>query len=77
MGCHSNMTEKELWKKVSTEGNIDPKTHLEMMNKIIKQMAKDGVKPAEGLKAAAPAAMAAEAVKEAAPAAAEAPAVKE
>ncbi len=70
MGCHSNMTEKELWKKVSTEGTIDPATHLKMMNKMIKQMAKDGIKPAEGLAAPAAAAKPAEAMTTAAPAAA-------
>lgn len=47
MGCHQNMSETELWKKVSTEGTIDPKAHLEAMNKMIKFMAEQGVKPAE------------------------------
>ncbi|MFW2365500.1 MAG: cytochrome C [Desulforhopalus sp.] len=47
MGCHQNMSEVELWKKVSTEGTIDPKGHLEAMNKMIKFMAEQGVKPAE------------------------------
>jgi hypothetical protein len=51
MGCHSNMTEKELWKKVSTDGTLDPAAHLKMMNKMVQQMAKDGIKPAEGLAA--------------------------
>jgi hypothetical protein len=46
MGCHQNMNETELWKKVSTEGTIDPKAHLEAMNKMIKFMAEQGVKPA-------------------------------
>ncbi len=46
MGCHRNMSNKELWKKVSTDGNLDPVKHLEMMNKMIQQMAKDGIKPA-------------------------------
>ena len=41
------MGEAELWKKVSTEGTIDPKGHLEAMNKMIKFMAEQGVKPAE------------------------------
>ncbi len=36
MGCHQNMSKTELWKKVSTEGTIDPKGHLEAMNKMIK-----------------------------------------
>lgn len=47
MGCHQNMSEAELWKKVSTEGTIDPKGHLEAMNNMIKFMAEKGVKPAE------------------------------
>jgi hypothetical protein len=47
MGCHQNMSETELWKKVSTEGTIDPKAHLEAMNKMIKLMAEQGIKPAE------------------------------
>ncbi|BHH84877.1 cytochrome C [Desulforhopalus sp. 52FAK] len=47
MGCHQNMSEAELWKKVSTEGTIDPIAHLEAMNKIIKFMAEQGAKPAE------------------------------
>lgn len=41
------MSETELWKKVSTEGTIDPKAHLEAMNQMIKFMAEQGVKPAE------------------------------
>ncbi len=47
MGCHQNMSETELWKKVSTEGTLDPKAHLEAMNQMIKFMAEQGVKPAE------------------------------
>ena len=47
MGCHQNMKEAELWKKVSTEGTIDPKGHLEAMNKMIKFMAEKETKPAE------------------------------
>ena len=47
MGCHQNMSKTELWKKVSTEGTIDPKAHLEAMNKMIKFMAEQDVKPAE------------------------------
>ena len=39
MGCHQNMSEVELWKKVSTEDTIDPKAHLEAMNQMIKFMA--------------------------------------
>ena len=47
MGCHQNMSETELWKKVATEGTIDPKAHLEAMNKMIKLMAEQEIKPAE------------------------------
>jgi hypothetical protein len=47
LGCHQNMSEAELWKKVSTEGTIDPKAHLEAMNNMIKLMAEKGIKPAE------------------------------
>ena len=47
MGCHQNMSEAELWKKVSVEGTIDSKAHLELMNKMIKYMAAQGLKPAE------------------------------
>jgi hypothetical protein len=41
------MSETELWLKLSTEGTIDPKGHLEAMNKMIQFMAEQGVKPAE------------------------------
>lgn len=47
MGCHQNMSEAELWKKVSKEGTIDAKSHLELMNKMIKYMAEHGIKPAD------------------------------
>jgi hypothetical protein len=47
MGCHQNMRKTELWKKVSTQGTIDPKGHLEAMNKMIKFMAEQDKKPAE------------------------------
>ena len=47
MGCHQNMTQAQLWEKVSTEGKLDPEKHLEMMNKMIKYLAGKGVKPAE------------------------------
>ena len=47
MGCHQNMSETELWKKISVEGTIDNKTHIELMNKVIKYMAEQGVKPVE------------------------------
>jgi hypothetical protein len=47
MGCHQNMSEAELWKKVSKEGTIDAKSHLELMNKMIKYMAEQNIKPAD------------------------------
>ena len=47
MGCHQNMSEAKLWKKVATEGTIDPKGHLQAMNKMIKFMAEQNLKPAE------------------------------
>lgn len=46
MGCHQNMSNEELWKKVGTEGTNDPSRHLEAMNKMIQAMAKQGIKPA-------------------------------
>jgi hypothetical protein len=45
MGCHQSMSEAELWKKVSKEGTIDAKSHLELMNKMIRYMAEKGIKP--------------------------------
>ena len=36
-----------VWKKISVEGTIDNKTHIELMNKMIKYMAEQGVKPLE------------------------------
>ena len=47
MGCHQSMRETKLWQKVSTEGTIDPKGHLEAMDKMIKFMVQQGMKPAE------------------------------
>jgi len=44
MGCHQNMTDKKLWEKVSEKGTLDPKQHLEMMNKMIKYMAEKAQK---------------------------------
>ncbi len=41
------MSNVELWQKVSTDGTIDPKRHLEAMNKMIKYMAEMEKKPAE------------------------------
>jgi hypothetical protein len=47
MGCHQNMSDTELWKKVNTEPTIDSKKHLEAMNQMIKYMSEQGKKPAE------------------------------
>lgn len=47
MGCHQNMSQAEIWKKISTEGKLHPAKHLEMMNNMIKIMAQKGIKPAE------------------------------
>lgn len=44
MGYHQNMSNKKLWDKVSTEGKLDPKKHLEMMNKMIKFMSEKAKK---------------------------------
>lgn len=38
MGCHQKISDKKLWDKVSTEGKLDPKKHMEMMDKMIKFM---------------------------------------
>ncbi|WP_051305888.1 hypothetical protein [Desulfogranum mediterraneum] len=47
MGCHRNMSQTELWEKVATKGSIAPQAHLEAMNKMIRFMAEQGLKPAE------------------------------
>jgi len=44
MGYHQNMSNKKLWDKVSTEGKLDSKKHLEMMNKMIKFMSEKAKK---------------------------------
>lgn len=36
MGCHREMTNQELWKKVSTPGQITDAQHIELMNKMLK-----------------------------------------
>jgi hypothetical protein len=48
MGCHQNMTEMKLWEKVSAKGTLDPKRHLEMMNKMIEFMAEKAQKGTDG-----------------------------
>ncbi len=40
MGCHQNMSEVELWQKVSKEGMLNPKEHQDKMNEMLKNMAK-------------------------------------
>jgi len=41
MGCHREMTNEELWKKVSTNGTLDFKQHIEKMNKMMHAYAKE------------------------------------
>ncbi len=41
MGCHSSMSKKDMWKKVSTDGKLDEKKHLEMMTRMIEYMSKN------------------------------------
>ena len=35
MGCHREMTNQELWKKVATSGTMNMKEHIEKMNKFL------------------------------------------
>jgi len=44
MGCHQNMSQDELWKKVSEDGKLDFKQHNELMNKMLHNMAKNAPK---------------------------------
>ncbi|MFV2061528.1 MAG: cytochrome C, partial [Gammaproteobacteria bacterium] len=39
MGCHFEMGNDKLWEKVSTEGQITDKQHIELMNKMLKAYA--------------------------------------
>ncbi|MCP5367071.1 MAG: hypothetical protein H6906_06115 [Hyphomicrobiales bacterium] len=39
MGCHREMTNAELWAKVSTPGTLSDSQHIELMNKMIKAFA--------------------------------------
>ncbi len=39
MGCHREMSNAELWKKVSTPGSLTDKQHMEMLNKMLKTYA--------------------------------------
>ncbi len=36
MGCHREMTNAELWAKVSEEGRLNDEQHIELMNKMLK-----------------------------------------
>jgi len=40
MGCHREMSNEELWKKVSTPGSLNDQEHIEMLNKLFKAYAK-------------------------------------
>lgn len=50
MGCHQNMAEEDLWKKVSAKGTLNTKEHLDAMNQMMRYMAEKNQKPAEMLK---------------------------
>jgi len=39
MGCHREMTNAELWAKVSTDGQLNDAQHIELMNKLLKSYA--------------------------------------
>ncbi len=39
MGCHREMTNAELWSKVSTPGSLTDAQHIEMLNKLLKSYA--------------------------------------
>jgi hypothetical protein len=41
MGCHREMTDVELWSKVSTDGALTDEAHIELMNKMLKSYAKE------------------------------------
>ena len=40
MGCHREMTNEELWNKVSTPGRLNDEQHIELMNKLLKSFSK-------------------------------------
>ena len=44
MGCHTAMSKKDLWKKVSVDGRLDEKKHMEMMTKMLEYMAQKAEK---------------------------------
>ena len=39
LGCHREMTNEDLWSKVSTEGTLTDSQHIEMMNKLLRAYA--------------------------------------
>jgi len=39
MGCHREMSNEELWKKVATPGRLNDQQHIEMLNKLFKTYA--------------------------------------
>ena len=39
MGCHREMTNEQLWSKVSTDGQLNDQQHIELMNKLLKEFA--------------------------------------
>jgi len=39
LGCHREMTNAELWEKVSTPGTLTDQEHIELLNQILKDYA--------------------------------------
>ena len=39
MGCHREMTNADLWAKVSEPGSLNDAEHIELMNKLLKAYA--------------------------------------
>ena len=39
MGCHREMTNEELWSKVSKKGRLNDAEHIELMNKLLREYA--------------------------------------
>jgi len=42
MGCHEEMTNEELWPKVSTPGWVNNEAHRKVMNKAVRQLGNSG-----------------------------------
>ncbi len=40
MGCHREMTNDQLWAKVSTKGRLNDEQHIELMNKMLREYSK-------------------------------------